>query len=303
MSWEAQAWVWTLKDLTPLTKMIALCFANFADPITNELRCGDGYVEEMTGANESSIKRAKAMLIEAGLMTLVTPSTGRGNANVYRMAVDLDRVAALRKRGAFLEAGSGWDRKGVQDEPERGALDGLKGCIDPDKGVLCEPPSLDTKKEPKKEDPPSSPPGGDDLFSGVVIPPNGKHPPLALKPQKEPSGRGVACWTAYSRSFQTHYGVEPVSNASSRGQMALFVDRVGAVEAPDIAAFFVTLRKRQYIERHHPVSLLLQDYQSIRTQWATGRTMTSTRANQMDRSQANFSAADEAIEIFNRNRQ
>lgn len=38
-----------------------------------------------------------------------------------------------------------------------------------------------------------------------------------------------------------------------------------------MAAFYVTHRSSWYAEKMHPVNLLLQDAEKLRTEWATGR--------------------------------
>jgi len=49
------------------------------------------------------------------------------------------------------------------------------------------------------------------------------------------------------------------------------VDKLGAEEAPLVAAFYVTHRSSWYAEKMHPVNLLLADAEKLRTEWATGR--------------------------------
>ncbi|OMR93345.1 hypothetical protein AQ733_10170 [Burkholderia pseudomallei] len=72
--------------------------------------------------------------------------------------------------------------------------------------------------------------------------------------------------------------------------MLHFVERVGVAEAPEIARFFVRHGNGYYVRRSHAVGLLLQDAESVRTQWATQRPMTATEAAMIDRTATNANA-------------
>jgi hypothetical protein len=65
------------------------------------------------------------------------------------------------------------------------------------------------------------------------------------------------------------------------------VDRLGAEEAPLVADFFLTHNDQYYVKKMHPVGLLLQDAEKLRTEWKTGNRMLGTTAVQVERSQHN----------------
>jgi hypothetical protein len=65
--------------------------------------------------------------------------------------------------------------------------------------------------------------------------------------------------------------VAPVANRTINGQLAQFVDRIPAEEAPLVAAYFVNHDGNLYVAAMHPVNLLLRDAEKLRTEWATGR--------------------------------
>ncbi len=93
--------------------------------------------------------------------------------------------------------------------------------------------------------------------------------------QKHPKGKNSApttsvTWRAYTAAFQDRYHVAPVSNAMVNGQLSNFVKRVGEAEAPDIAAFYVSLTDRFYTDKRHAVGLMVHDAETLRTRWATG---------------------------------
>lgn len=93
---------------------------------------------------------------------------------------------------------------------------------------------------------------------------NGQVKTLAVLPKSHMT------WKAYSGEYRRRYGVEPVRNAKSNAQLCQLVDRLGAEEAPRVAAFYVSHNKQIYTSNRHPVSLLLRDAESIRTDFLTG---------------------------------
>jgi len=87
---------------------------------------------------------------------------------------------------------------------------------------------------------------------------------------KEP-GKTVATWQAYSEAFERRHGAKPIPNRTANGQLARFVDQVGADESPKVAAFYVGCDDAFYVSNMHPVSLLLRDASKLRTLLVTGR--------------------------------
>lgn len=89
----------------------------------------------------------------------------------------------------------------------------------------------------------------------------------------------------------------PIRNAKVNGQIKILLQRLG-VEAESVAAFYVGINDQFLIKRFHDFGLLVSQAEGYRTQWATGKTMTSTRARQLDQTATNANAADEAIAIL-----
>lgn len=113
-----------------------------------------------------------------------------------------------------------------------------------------------------------------------------------------------ATWGAYAQAYAAQYGAAPVRNAKVNSAVKAFVLRIGHDESPVVAEFFVTRVSDALVVRGmHDFGLLLARAETFRTQWATGQSMTATRARQIDQSQANFSAADEAIALMLARRQ
>lgn len=113
--------------------------------------------------------------------------------------------------------------------------------------------------------------------------------------KKEPAP-STETWNAYATAYQNRYRTPPVRNATVNGQLAQLVARLGAAEAPQVAAWYVSHQNQFYVGGGHSVGLLLRDCEKLRTQWATGRQVTATQANQADKTQTNLSAFAGLIE-------
>lgn len=109
-------------------------------------------------------------------------------------------------------------------------------------------------------------------------------------------GRTVSTWKAYSTAYSQRYGVLPVRNKTVNALLARLVERVGLDEAPHVAAFYVNHNRQYYVARKHPVDMLVKDAEGLRTEWATGRTVTETEARQADKTAAIGNAFGELIE-------
>lgn len=66
--------------------------------------------------------------------------------------------------------------------------------------------------------------------------------------------------------------------------------RLAVDEAPSVAAFYVGHNRGLYVSAKHAVDLLLRDCEGLRTEWASGRSVTDTEARQVDKTQSNFNA-------------
>ncbi len=106
-----------------------------------------------------------------------------------------------------------------------------------------------------------------------------------------------AIWGEYSEAYFERYSTMPVRNAKVNGQIRTLHQRLGN-EAKHVARFFVGIHDQYLIKRFHEFGLLVAQAESYRTQWATGVTMTATRARQLDQTAANASAVDESIAIL-----
>lgn len=131
---------------------------------------------------------------------------------------------------------------------------------------------------------------GEEEGKGVATqPPAAPRPRPARvdRPKLDAPSPSAPTWEAYATAYSRRYGSEPVRNAKVNGQLAQFVSRIGAAEAPSVAAFFVGHKSQYYLSRMHAVDCLLKDAEKLRTEWATNRQMTQTRARQEDQTAAN----------------
>lgn len=99
--------------------------------------------------------------------------------------------------------------------------------------------------------------------------------------RKAPSSVSVT-WRAYATQYRERYGDEPTWNARVAGQLAHFVQRVPADEAPEIAAAYVRSQNARYVAAGHSVGCLLQDAEKLRTEARTGRQGTVKAARDVD---------------------
>lgn len=138
-----------------------------------------------------------------------------------------------------------------------------------------------------------SAPGTGVVLTGEVLP-KSKHSDEKPQQETEFQLKCRATWKAYGEAYCQRYGTAPIRNAKVNSQVKQLVQRLGT-EAADVAAWFVLSCNESFVVRKvHDLGLLVSGAESYRTQWATGRAMTNTRASQIDQTAANYSAADEA---------
>lgn len=110
--------------------------------------------------------------------------------------------------------------------------------------------------------------------------------------------RQAACreiWAAYSEAYEGRYGIQPVRNAKVNTQVNDLLKRLGA-EAAAVAAYYVLINDAYLIRNCHDFGSLLTKAEAYRTQWATNRQVNGTTARQLEQTQANINAAQQAAE-------
>ena len=101
-------------------------------------------------------------------------------------------------------------------------------------------------------------------------------------------------WERFTIAYRERYGVDPLRDKKNNSMMVRLVERLGR-HAPAVACFYVRNVNDAYIVRNtHSLGLLLKGADTYHTQWATGRAMTSAQARQIDSTQTNANAAEQA---------
>lgn len=85
-------------------------------------------------------------------------------------------------------------------------------------------------------------------------------------------------WESYKMAYLRRYHVEPIRNQQVNAMLSKFVDRVGKDLAPFIAEFYVGHNAQYYVQRMHPVKILLADAEKLATECRTGQKMTQLEA-------------------------
>ena len=253
-----------------------------------------------TGLSARSVTRKLNDLLELGVIKLGNQAIAAAHisrADRRPTVYDIVMFTADKKRDDT-----------VSPREERGDTCAATGCQPDSNGVtsvqqrgdtVSPEPSLNRSYEPSIEpelDPGAAPP----------VPANGRtehnRPRVAIPPDmpgpKDSRSKTFKPWANYAVVYRQRYGVYPIWNARTAGQMGQLIDRVGADLAPGVAAYYLRMNNQFYVAKGHPVGLLLADCETIAMQMQTGQQMTATRARQMDGTQANASAADEAKRLL-----
>jgi hypothetical protein len=108
----------------------------------------------------------------------------------------------------------------------------------------------------------------------------------AARPAPEKS-LGARIFDAYADAYWTRYGVDPVRNATVNAQCTQIGKRLGE-EATEVVRFYVRHNRAFYVQKSHPIGLMLSDAEALRTEWATGKSVTTAEARDVERKQHNY---------------
>ena len=121
----------------------------------------------------------------------------------------------------------------------------------------------------------------------------------AIAEKKRPKApNSKPTWEVYIWAYTKRYGVPPVRNATVNSQMLKFIKRVGAQDAPDIAAFYVAHNDQFYVRKSHSVGLLLNDAEKLSTEWRTNNVVTTSDARDVERRHANVKAIEGGVNMI-----
>lgn len=89
------------------------------------------------------------------------------------------------------------------------------------------------------------------------------------KAEKHPKGWSVPVWESYATAYKARHGAEPISNASAYGACTNLREKLGDDAIP-VAAWYIKVDDRVYLNGCHPLNLLVRDAQKIHTMWKRG---------------------------------
>ncbi|AZD93044.1 MULTISPECIES: hypothetical protein [Pseudomonas] len=122
--------------------------------------------------------------------------------------------------------------------------------------------------------------------------------PADMPGPKDQSCKTFKVWANYAMAYRKRYSAWPVWNAKVGGQLGQLVDRLGADVAHHVAAHFLKNSDAGVVRKCHSLNELLVNAESYHTQWVTNRQMNGTTARQIEHTQTNFSAAEQALEAL-----
>lgn len=127
--------------------------------------------------------------------------------------------------------------------------------------------------------------------------------PADMPGPKDQSCKTFKTWANYAMAYRKRYGAWPVWNAKVGGQLGQLVSRLGAGVAHHVAAHFLKTSDAAVLRKCHSLNELLANAESYHTQWVTGQRINGTTARQMERTEANLSAAEQASQLVLAKRQ
>ncbi|WHS04305.1 DNA replication protein O [Pseudomonas phage PseuP_222] len=140
------------------------------------------------------------------------------------------------------------------------------------------------------------------VATGQVVPFAAQQPrcviPADMPGPKDQSCKTFKAWANYAMAYRKRHGAWPVWNAKVAGQLGQIIDRLGIDVAHHVAAYFLTISDARVVSNMHSIGDLLAKAEAYHTQWATNRQMTGTAARQIEQTQTNFSAAEQALEAL-----
>ncbi|WP_349998116.1 helix-turn-helix domain-containing protein [Stenotrophomonas lacuserhaii] len=278
---------WPLQQLSVTQKAVLI---SLADQANDDGVCWPaiGTIAKRCCMSERAVRTAMDHLEAVGLLSRERRFNSSNVYSVTPAKFDASAVGTKAKRKAAKActapgAGGASDAGGAPD-----AVGGAPAAGGPARGAGLEvrpvPPNRHiTIIEPSDE--PSFP---------AVLP----DAPPVVESETELQAACRAAWTAYAMAYRERHGAMPVRNAKVNANVKQLVKRLGVVEAPQVAGWFLRVNERMVVQGMHDLGLLLARCEAYRTQWATGRQMTATSAQQADQTQSNLSAAEEAKAIL-----
>jgi hypothetical protein len=118
--------------------------------------------------------------------------------------------------------------------------------------------------------------------------------PSDMPGPKDQTCKTFKAWANYAMAYRKRYQCWPVWNAVAGGILGKLVDRLGIDVAHSVAAYYLTINDARVVNDCHSLANLIAKAEAYHTQWATGRQMNGRTARQIEDTQANVNAAQEA---------
>ena len=144
--------------------------------------------------------------------------------------------------------------------------------------------------------------------SGLKLVVDRSEAPRVEIPADMPGPKDQACktfkaWANYAMAYRKRYATWPVWNAKAGGQLGQLVNRLGVDVAHHVAAHYLKTSDAAVLRKCHSLNELLANAESYHTQWVTGQRINGTTARQMERTEANVTAAEQAAQMVLAKRQ
>ncbi|WP_268562904.1 helix-turn-helix domain-containing protein [Pseudomonas protegens] len=275
----------------PLRKLVLIKLADNASDLGE---CWPSYqhIADQCEISRRSVMNHITALCEAGLLRKEIRKGGpKGNSsNVYFLT---------------LEGGSEPPAPGVVQQIHQGNAAGSPPSESPALGGSAgAAPRTSHSSEPVNEPviEPIAPQASAKVATGQVVPFAAQQPRCAI-PADMPGPKDQSCktfkaWANYAMAYRKRHGAWPVWNAKVAGQLGQVIDRLGIDVAHHVAAYFLTINDARLVSNMHSIGDLLAKAEAYHTQWATNRQMNGTTARQIEQTQTNFSAAEQALEAL-----
>ncbi|OAE15520.1 replication protein [Pseudomonas brenneri] len=280
----------------PLRKLVLIKLADNASDVGE---CWPSYqhIADQCEISKRSVMNHITALCEAGLLRKEIRKGGpKGNSsNVYFLT---------------LEGGGAPPAPGVVQQIHPGSAAGSPPSESPALGgSAAAAPRISNSLEPVMEPviEPITPQATAKVVTGQVVQFVPQQPRVEI-PADMPGPKDQACktfkvWANYAMAYRKRYSAWPVWNAKAGKQMALLVDRLGADVAHHVAAHYLKTSDAAVLRKCHSLNELLANAESYHTQWVTGQRVNGTTARQMERTEANLSAAEQAAQMVLAKRQ
>lgn len=283
MSIKVMTLVWDGFDASGSELLCMLALADWCDDFGGNLYPSMATIAEKIRLSEKQARRIVRKFEQDGWLEVIGCANGGAPGSSKRWKLNVKRIAEF----------SALKNAQKQDKTPPSSVTPPAGVPDPSRRCPSTPPTGVPEgshpREPIRHEPSIEPPVNP---SGQLALAN----PVTTETTLQNTCRET--WSAYKAAYAQRYGTEPIRNASVNAKVKQLVQRLGA-ETPAVAEFFVTSVGDAFVVRNcHAIGGLLQGAEAYRTQWATGRAMTNTKARQVDQSQSNFDAAGEALAIL-----